>query len=276
MKRSQAFTLIELLVVIAIIAILVAVLLPALAAARTQAVTTRALAAIKQSSIAYVLYADDHKGRVITGFLSQTPNATINDGFAGTVSGVPTKRYPWRLSSYLELGLLGTLFTDEQSQLFENIPAANERILWHYDISLQPSFGLNSHFIGGWEGTSADFSPVTNLSSVISPDKFIVFASAKGRVGSDDYNGWHTVDSPQWGHFFNTNTLGTSWARDPYDHDKLPELWGNIDARYAGKVMTAHADAHAELLSPAQLRDMQRWANDAVTAGDPDWKPRRR
>jgi prepilin-type N-terminal cleavage/methylation domain-containing protein/prepilin-type processing-associated H-X9-DG protein len=66
-SRSQcsAFTLIELLVVIAIIAILAAMLLPALASAKRQAHQIHCLSNVKQLTLAYVMYTNDH-GRGIS------------------------------------------------------------------------------------------------------------------------------------------------------------------------------------------------------------------
>jgi prepilin-type N-terminal cleavage/methylation domain-containing protein/prepilin-type processing-associated H-X9-DG protein len=73
----NAFTLVELLVVIAIIAILAALLLPALAGARQRAWTASCMNNLKQLTLCWTLYSDDHNEVML-------PNNSVYDISTGT------------------------------------------------------------------------------------------------------------------------------------------------------------------------------------------------
>lgn len=77
--RQNGFTLIELLVVIAIIAILAALLLPALARAKAQGLSTQCLSNEKQLTLAWLSYAHDNKGYLVPN----SPGAVNSDGSSG-------------------------------------------------------------------------------------------------------------------------------------------------------------------------------------------------
>ncbi len=64
--NRAGFTLIELLIVIAIIGILASLLLPALAGAKAKAQGIKCLGNLKQLQLAWILYANDHEGRLVT------------------------------------------------------------------------------------------------------------------------------------------------------------------------------------------------------------------
>jgi prepilin-type N-terminal cleavage/methylation domain-containing protein/prepilin-type processing-associated H-X9-DG protein len=81
---SDGFTLIELLVVIAIIAILAAMLLPALAAAKTRAQMITDMSNKRQLTLAWIMYAGDHNDTLVL-------NADQSQAVGGAPSWIPAQ-----------------------------------------------------------------------------------------------------------------------------------------------------------------------------------------
>ena len=67
MRKLKGFTLIELLVVIAIIALLMAILFPVLRSARERAHRVVCLSNLRQLTLAWIAYADEHDGMIVRG-----------------------------------------------------------------------------------------------------------------------------------------------------------------------------------------------------------------
>jgi prepilin-type N-terminal cleavage/methylation domain-containing protein len=83
---QRGFTLIELLVVIAIIAILAGLLLPALSRAKDKAHTAQCMSNHKQLSLCWVMYANDHAGRLVPNIALGNPGYLTATWILGDMS----------------------------------------------------------------------------------------------------------------------------------------------------------------------------------------------
>ncbi len=92
--NSRGFTLIELLVVIAVIAILLAIFLPALRQARERGQRTVCLSNLRQLTLAWITYANEHDSRLVSGSaLSVRGSGSLKlEGWAGQAFSFPPSR----------------------------------------------------------------------------------------------------------------------------------------------------------------------------------------
>ncbi|MEO0586747.1 MAG: prepilin-type N-terminal cleavage/methylation domain-containing protein [Planctomycetota bacterium] len=142
-RRQHAFTLIELLVVISIIALLIGILLPALAAARTTAVTLQCLTQLRDIGIAVDVYSLDHDGDVpING------NATGGQSFDGKIVRWPNLINPYYGQS--DKGNSGDVYG------FLHYKCPTQIDIAPPGINPVGTYGINT-FFGHAENTSGNF-----------------------------------------------------------------------------------------------------------------------
>jgi len=84
MRKHNAFTLIELLVVISIIALLMAILIPVLRSARETGQRAVCLSNLRQLTLAWLVYAEEHDGKIVRGVsYGGRSGETFREGWAG-------------------------------------------------------------------------------------------------------------------------------------------------------------------------------------------------
>lgn len=179
-RGSRAFTIVELLVVIAIIGLLLGLLIGGLRAAIASGKQTKEANRLKQVLLAWQMYSNQYEDRLLPGYLEQCMG---DDGVqTGPQDGASwqvrfrNKRgqelapelcqaYPWRLAPFLDYNydaILGwrldiaedldtalALETDQVSALPECLASVGAN-MDGAGTELQPAFGYNAYYLGGW------------------------------------------------------------------------------------------------------------------------------
>jgi prepilin-type N-terminal cleavage/methylation domain-containing protein len=275
-QNTRGFTLIELLIVIAIIVILFSIVITMTSQLMRSAKSTAEATSLRQVLQAYMTAATDNNGTFIRGYSNGEGKSIVGpDG--EKIHWPASGRYVWRLLPYLD-NAMDTLYTNREQDVLSQIEGTE---CYSYIMSLYPSFGLNSEWLGGDFRTTA--SPAleskrlyaSSLSDVRLPARQLVFASSAAPEGSEDDSNMSGCLSS------NLNTLGHGYfeIKSPYDFDwrwhtvdgmhsfdptQNPADHGNIDARHSGKVLTGQLDGATTFISLQELSDMRRWAPKAT------------
>lgn len=232
MKR-RGFTLIELLVVIAIVAILAAILFPVFATAKERGRQAKCCANLKQLTMAFFSYVDDHNGFLPIGsrrFFS-TQLSQAND-----IEWTGTQWYSWSDNNWPAIDVRkGSLFPYVRSAELYQCPT---------DRGL-PGYRLDGSKAGGWPATTGGFGLSYSMNKHLcfkgaaSPYSTIKLANAVGGRSGQVLFLIHETRGNSTHYGINDGYF--SWPGD--FHDKI---------HYNGTVCS-YADGHAKWLGNEEM-----------------------
>lgn len=209
--RQGGFTLIELLVVIAVVAILLAILIPLTRAARERARRAMCLSNLRQLTIAWTAYADQHDGNLVPGSAYGTETVNGRQTYVGWMG--PAFSYPMSRSEIIEDPGKGALWPYLKNIDVYRCPAGRTGHAATYGIvSAANGSKIEGTYVpgsGGWKTGAVGVRVgktvlrLTKLTDIVSPGpgaRAIFVDMGQTPTGSDQYYylepKWHKFSAP--------------------------------------------------------------------------------
>lgn len=283
---NRAFTIVELLVVIAVIAVLTGLILAGLRAAVATASKTKEVNLARGYWGAWHTYSTHNNEELLPGFLDETTQqnwtVTYKNQNGNNLPRAVTQTFPWRLmaefggdfaASMLAYSNSETQTPDDEvatdwSPQADSLPAWMQNV-WGQPgsaVALQPAFGYNAYYLGGWYETNsagiseprfteADWVGPTGtamkgrivartVGQIIKPAEINVFCSSTYRPANTG-TGYKASASDE------SNAQGSAWVVPGYLGDT--QVWSIGSANLQGVVLTKRSltEEFASMMAPA-------------------------
>ncbi len=219
--RFRAFSLVELLAVLATIAVLAALLLPALSDGRVKAQRLTCLHHLKQLTVSWQLFADEHDGRLVSSYpwLGLPPSPVNSNAWVfGDMADRFTPYQPGVLdSTNINTIRDGQLFAYNRSTTLYRCPADESNV---NGVRRVRSYSMNNYM--GGIALQKDYRVFHRESEIVNPPPSAA---------------WVLIDE-------NENSINDGW----FAVDMDARRWIDLPAtRHQHSFVISFADSHAEI-----------------------------